>query len=244
MPRTAYASLTYKNLSMRTAMNGTHKYLKDVVAGQEHWFDLANDPGEAQPLAQPFTQEAALKRHAARMAVKGEAGLHLLMTCGGQERFLRGTISAPGLGVYEVHYPEWKTQVQTRDTELGFEFATHAGADALRGLDAWHGHIAEQAHAHLRVAIPPGAAIAVQLTASPEPLSPETVFLGAPDSALRLEDSPFAAAQLLAPADAYDPAALPPRFAVYLWYVPPPPALEGARFTPEMKEAMDGLGYL
>ncbi len=242
--RTAYASLTYKNLSMRAAKRDTHKYLKDVVAGREQWFDLAIDPGEAQRRDHPFTQSAPLKRHAQRMAVKGEAGLHLLMTCGSEKRVLRGTISAPGQGACDIHYPEWKTQLQKLDGALSFELATHASADALRGLDVWHGQIAEQAHAHLRVAVPPDAPITIELTASPRPLSPDTVLLGARDSGLRLEDGSFEAAQLLAPPDAYDPAALPARFAVYVWYVPPPAALDSARFTPGMKEAMDGLGYL
>lgn len=243
--RTGYASLVNKALSLRAATTNRGKYIHDLVERREMWFDLERDPGEQHPMGAPDEAGSELARHAARIGSIGAHGLHVLITCGdGAEHEVEGVVRAEGMGEYEFRYYEWKSGTSREGDSLTFWMRTKHPEDETRARDVWHGEHAEQDHAHLRVEIGESAPIEVTMTVDGQPIAPQSTTVGAERRRLGLAGARFQPAEILAGPDAFDPAALPRQFGVYVWYVPRIETLEVEELDDATVEALRGLGYL
>lgn len=126
---------------------------------------------------------------------------------------------------------------------MTFEVALRPGPEMPHDIIDWHDHSAEQNHAHLRVTVPPGAPIDVKLELDGAAMPKRLVYWGdpshpgAPGEIEAVED-------LTAKVSAFDPAVLPRRTAVYLWYVPPPDSIPDNELPGQMRDALEALGYL
>jgi hypothetical protein len=116
--------------------------------------------------------------------------------------------------------------------------------DETRARDVWHGEHAEQDHAHLRVEIPEGAPIEVTITVDGQPIAPDWTTVGTEKRQMSLAGAVLHPSELLAGPDAFDPAALPRQFWIYVWYVPDVQTLEVEDLDDATIEALRGLGYL
>ncbi len=241
--RTGYASLVNLAYSIRAARRGPMKYIRDLAGGWERWYDLESDPGERHPHKSPPPNGESLRTHTARVAMRGGAGLHLLMTCGDEARTVEGFLRGPALGDFELQYYDWKGEAWREGDALHFRLLTQHPTDRARERDFWHTELAEQDHARLRIDAPADARIEAHVLVDGAPISPEWLHLGADRDDIDLA-MPLQALDLVADSDSHDPAGLPRRFAVYLWYVADPDAIAPEELDPKMRDALEALGYL
>ncbi len=243
--RTGYASLTYDALSLRSAKQSGQKYIRDVVAGTELWFDLAADPGEQTPLGADPPLAMALSRRVDAVAARGASGLHILITCGdGADHTIEGTVSAPGLGVHEFRYYEWKSESRRDGDTVRFSMHTRDPRDVATHREEWHTKYAEQDNAHLVVPAPPDGPVSIRIEVDGMPLQSGIGTAGNIDSPSALDGTPLRPIDILASPNAFDPAALPRKFAVYVFYVAEPGSISLDDLDPDVVDAMEGLGYL
>ena len=242
--RPAFASLVYDAWSLRAAKTADKKYIRNIGEQWEHWFDLAADPKELAPAQAPIPGSEILAGHAARIAMIGQGGLHVLMTCGAKPRTVTGTIQGSDLGEYELHYYDWKGSAAREGDSLRFEWMTKHTSDHFYSRDRWHGEIAEQDHAHLRVATPPSAPLRIVLRVDGEAAEPEHVHLSAHASVPTSGELKIVPIEVAQEPDAYDPAGLPREFGLYIWYVPDAGAVDLATLDPGMRQVLKALGYL
>jgi arylsulfatase A-like enzyme len=244
-PRIGYAALVNLAASARTAKTTEYKYLTDVVAHQESWFDLVRDPGEKSPAAAPAPAAEALRPHTRKLGLQGAEGLHILMTCGEEKHTVTGSIEAANLGPFDLHYYEWKSQVTASENKLEFRFLTKHPEDVSHQRDVWHTQLAEQDNAHLRIPMPPETEFRLHLEVDGHPVPPELLTLGtAAETQLPGPDAPLHPLDILAGADTYDPAGLPRKFAIYVWYVTPSPDIPEETLDPKIRDNLKALGYL
>jgi len=243
-PRVGYASLVNLAHSIRTAKTTEQKYIRDVGAHWEAWFDLKSDPGEKNFHAAPGSDARRLKEHTGRMGLRGAEGLHILMTCGDAEHTVTGTLAGAGLGPFELHYYDWKGEARREGDAIRFRWLTVHPTDRARERDFWHTELAEQDNAHLQVAATMEADMSLSLEVDGHPAPPESVFLGAEGKHPTEARFTVKPAELLAGSDAYDPAGLPRAFGLYVWYVAPPEAIAEEDLDPKIRENLQALGYL
>ncbi len=242
--RLGFASLVYDAYSLRTVKDVRRKYIRNVAEGMEAWYDLERDPGERRPVLSSPDDWQDLEIHARRMAVQGSSGLHVLMTCGEEERRVAGHVRGAGLGAYELDYYEWKGSAEKGKGGVRFDLQTKHPDDRLYHRDHWHGEIAEQDHAHLRIEAAPETPFELRIELRGVPVEQDWLFLGHDLSPGQPEEKGIRPLDLLADPDTFDPAALPRCFAVYVWYVAPPDSLDAADLDPHTRQAMEALGYL
>ncbi|MCH7958633.1 MAG: sulfatase [Candidatus Hydrogenedentes bacterium] len=243
--RTGFASLRVFKYSMRSAMTSDLKYIHDLVAQEESWYNLATDPQELQPLDDPGTRGEALVRHVDRVANRGAHGLHLLMTFGtGGDYQIEGQIATTDVSDFTLNYYDWKSEVTRDGDTVRFTLHTRDPEDADHDRQAWRAEHAEQDHAHLIVDSPLDQPVAITLTVNGAPLGEGVAYVGAARTPTPLDGTSFRPIELLATPDDFDPAALPERFAVYVWYVPEGETRAIETLDEETIEALRGLGYL
>lgn len=243
--RVGYASLLRDTLSIRAARKGGLKYIHDLVAEVEAWYDLDADPYEQRPLTTLTDDGKRLVEHVSRMATRGAHGFHLLITCGdGADHVIEGTISTGAMGQFQLRYHDWKSHAEKEGSVLRFSVKTKDSMDAYQKLDVWHEQHAEQDNAHLYVETGPGVPIEVKIRVDGEPIGDAISFVGADVTPSSLADAVLNPLEILANPDAFDPAALPRRFAVYAWYVADVETLSVEELDAETVEALRGLGYL
>lgn len=243
--RIGYASLFHENKSVRASKNTRMKYVHDVAAHREEWYDLQADPGELRASPHPLPGGERLAQYAALMSLTGAQGFHLLITCGSDEdHVVTGTVKGQGIGGAELRYYDWKREIQKSDDTLTFRIQTKHPLDAARERDAWHRDVAEQDNAHLHIPAAAEAELAIAIRVDDKPVPMEWVSAGQDAARLPLDGSPLKVGDWIADADAFDPAGLPRRFAVYLWYVAPVEAVADKELTPEVRDALRALGYL
>ncbi len=243
--RIGYASLTYDALSLRAAKQSGQKYIRDVGGGAELWFDLLADPGERRPLGPDVPLAPALARHVNRIATRGAAGFHLVITCGdGAGHTIVGAVSGEGLGDYAFRYYEWKSEAQRDGNTVRFSMRTKHPQDAATSREEWHTKFAEQDNAQLFVQAPIDKPITVRIDVDGQPLTVDLGFSGNAQQATPLDSATLNPVEILANPNRFDPAALPRRFAVYAFYVAEPGSIALDRLDPEVVDAMEALGYL
>lgn len=243
--RTGFASLFDEAISMRAAATTRHKFIDDRVVAKREWFDLVVDPRENQPMFTTPAEAAPLERFAARVAGIGAEGLHVLITCGDNEPHeVRGRVESAGMRDYEFQYYEWKGEAERQGGRVDFSMHTQDPQDHALERDAWHNERAEQDHARLVARIDLATPVTLTITVDGQPIDAARVRLGANAAHGPLDNAAIAPLDIVANADAYDPAALPREFGVYVWYVPPADTREIEQLDDATRDALRGLGYL
>lgn len=240
----AYASLELETASMQMARTASLKYIADATTGEQLAFDLERDPGETRPLPLETPGISPLERHVSLSSQTGRPGLHILVTGSlAEDKVITGRITSPNLGPVEFDYNAGPGSAHREPSAVTFEVALRPGPEMPHDIIDWHDHSAEQNHAHLRVTVPPGAPIDVKLELDGAAMPKRLVYWGdpshpgAPGEIEAVED-------LTAKVSAFDPAVLPRRTAVYLWYVPPPDSIPDNELPGQMRDALEALGYL
>lgn len=237
-----YASLVNLDKSIRTAKTIERKYIHNVAAHWERWYNLREDPLEQHPVEAPDALMQSLAVLTRGVAVRGSQGLHILMTCGNAPRRVVGTLRGPALGAHEVDYYDWKNETTREGGALTFSWQTHHANDATFERKLWHGRLAEQDNAHLRADLPADAEFTLSIQVDGEPAPPEVVHLGQDGAALGAE--PLKPLDLLAGPDQFDPAGLPREFGIYVWYVADTGKLNPENIKGETRQVLEALGYL
>ncbi len=259
----AYASLQHREFSQYMARTQDTKYIRDVAAPGEKWFDLAADPLELHPLQTPAANEAALRGHVEQMTSLGQVGLHILITSDSAKPLaIAGEIQVAGLGEVRLDYPKDRSALQS---DLGAaHFTVHMpGAEpgvnpsarlaeamdamvTMRNLAVLNNErvTTEQDYAGLSAQVAADAEVNISLSFDGALVIAEQVHFGASRSAHALDGRAIPMAEVRGSSVDFDPAALPVRLAVYVWYVPSPDQIYGDQLTPEIRESMRALGYI
>ena len=239
-----FATLVNLAESWRCAKTSKRKFLRDAARREKTWYDLKTDPAEQAPYTSTPEGWDDLAMHAATTAVRGAYGLHLLMTCGDEERVVEGVIRASDLGAHDLRYYPWKSEITRETSELSFHLWTHHPSDQAFERDVWHREVAEQDNAHLRVALDADSSFSIEILVDGETIDPEWISWGAPDVKAPDKWEQVNPLDGLADSDDFDPAGLPRRFALYLWYVPETDTLNLERIDPRLQKTLETLGYL
>ncbi|MFO7975776.1 MAG: sulfatase [Candidatus Hydrogenedentota bacterium] len=229
-----YASLRLDKCDWRTAKTRKLKFLHNLKDGWKHWYDLVRDPGERQPMRTAGENGLALAQHAAEMESRGAAGLHLLFVPSPKSN-VSVTGSIKGDRVAMLPTASVPTQFQFNEETQSFSFELLA-----RRARGWK----KRACASVRAEVEPEASPQIEILVDGNSVAPENVFVGEKGAHLPLDGSPIDLACLAAQPNLHDVATLPEKFAVYLWYVPEPERIADEDLSPEMVEALRGLGYL
>ncbi|MBN2312134.1 MAG: sulfatase [Candidatus Hydrogenedentes bacterium] len=245
--RIGYSSLTICRKSQRAAKTTRHKFIEDFVGGTKHWFDLEHDPLEQSPAQAPLPGAEPLELYAGRMASRGAAGLHILVTGKqGETHQVTGALTGKGIGAFNLRYPKRPARAEAADGTLRFEISMEPpkGGDAYAYWQFWRGQL-EQDNARLSVEVDPQLPLALDIRIDGKPVPLESVSVGRDAEHVVLDgSSPFRPIDWAAGPGAYDPALLPPGLAVYVWYVPDVLKLNEEELDEEMQDALRGLGYL
>ncbi|MBI2435092.1 MAG: sulfatase [Candidatus Hydrogenedentes bacterium] len=243
-PRLAFASLSLEMTSMNMARDARYKLINDYVANTRQCFDLAVDPAESLPLA-PSPVTEALAAHADRFSMYGAPGLHLLFTGpleSGDE--FTGSIETAGLGAWRLQYDAKNAEVTRTPAGLDFRVKLSPGTGVPGDLAAWHKEGAEQNSAHLFIEAAPDLAPSFRMKFNGAALPGDMLSSPRADATPLLSGAAVPLQQLATTSAKYAPEILPERTAVYLWYKPPPAAVEDSVLSDEMREALRALGYI
>jgi arylsulfatase A-like enzyme len=261
--RVAYSSLVLNAFSRRAGRTPAHKYLVNLRHGTEQWFDLAQDPGEFNPLERPFSQDYPLRSAAQRVAARGAGGLHILITNDGTTvRRITGRIGASNIAGHEISYvDEFKESLASAEG-IDFSITMPKDEDGLGVSNRWKRALAvdyiyqkqveeiggeifsEQDHAHLRVDVPMDGQIALDLKVNGASIPVERIYVGARRQNAPLDEATFTPQELLGAAESYEPSVVPKGFGVFVWYVAGTEAIADGTLDPSMREALDALGYI
>jgi arylsulfatase A-like enzyme len=243
-----FASTEFEKTSARAAKTVTTKFVHDLVADRKWWTDLVADPRELQPLDVPPPSAQQLELHVLRRGMLGHHGLHVLVTGDWTSgRTVTGTIR--GEHIQRVELRSWARTGSAkkvivpglgRGDEVRFTIPFVAPGEHLVSA----AQASEQNSAHLLVGMDQPSKLTITLLADGVPMDEEDVFLGPEGLHQTLYNLEVDALDILGPPDTYDPAALPKQFAAYIWYVPSVDTVTKEELQPELREAMEGLGYL
>lgn len=243
--RIGFSSLVHNALSMRAARKGGLKYVHDIVKAEEFWLDIAEDPAEIHPVTAAPEGGDQLSQFVRRMAIQSSLGFHLLVTCGsGEEHSVTGALSSEAIEGYEWDYYDWKGKAEREGDTVRFEMKTKVPYDEQIGREKWHDEFGEQQNAHLRLDVDPNAPLTIRIEVDGEPVSADITFAGAKGAATALADATVVPIKLAASPDTFDPATLPRKFAIYVWYVADANQLSAADLDADTVEALRALGYL
>jgi len=245
-PGSAYSSLHLEKRSAYMAQNGNTKFIHDMVNGREMWFDLQQDPLEHHPLerAAQLPGSAQLLSYAGSIAALESHGLNLLITTGGGLiETVTGSLRGSGVKMAGDGVLSDFCKVTKEDGGLAFVADFAARRHMRPGSGQWHEAV-QQESARMRFAEVTGKEILIDLKADGQPVRAEDIFLGPPGAPRHPRDDVVLISDLTADSYAFDPLLLERRFAVYVWYVPPPETVSDEQLDPEVRKAMEALGYL
>ncbi len=259
-----YASLRLDDKSMESSKTASLKFIQDLAAGSEAWYDLATDPKELEAFDAPPAEAGAVKTYARTVGAMGAAGLHIMITHDASAALgVTGTVVSAGAGSAEatLRYPEELSDLETTADGVRFALTMPEAADPRRPSAQWLKSVeaselfreiieqldqsiaSEQDYAELVVPLSLGDEVRITLTFDQAGLAEENVFLGRDGTHATLDGAPLNINDLIAAPFAYDPAALPRRSAVYIWYVAPAESISDESLDPALRESLRALGY-
>lgn len=242
--RIAFAELHLDGAAMRAVKTDALKYIEDRRADVLSWYDLALDPGERAPLAVAPAEGSALFSHLRRMAVQGAFGLHVLVTAGEEGAGpVELNVMSPVCDDFVAFYPEEVTETVHEGSTLRVRFRMGEKKNFFPDSAEWHAQFRPDA-AHLLVRLPPDAEVRLNVLADGKPVAGNSLFYGGKMQPGAPPDALLPLLSLAAAPEIFDPALLPRRFAVYVWYTPPPDMVPDASLDAASIEALRGLGYL
>lgn len=243
--RIGYASLRVDGHSLRAAKDTELKYIRDLAADTERWFDLLRDPGEREPLAAP--PDDALREHAAEIAHLDAAGWHLLVTGGSPPGpRIEVVIESPPPAAHHVYYPRSLRNVEQTDGGLRIVLQMDLKDQDFPGADFLH-EVAQQDAARIHLELPPDASIAAMARVIGEdgPVElPANAFRLGVTGAPYTPGTPLRPIEFPGHPEDFDPVLLPREVAIYGWYVPDPAQTPMETLDPELVETLRTLGYI
>ena len=99
-------------------------------------------------------------------------------------------------------------------------------------------------HLNIRATIAPDAKPVISILVDGEPVSTEVVRIGAEQLQLPLDGTPIPLDKMLAEPNAYDAFATAKTLTVCVWYIPPSDKITAEEMDSDMRQALEGLGYL
>ncbi|MFP4499927.1 MAG: sulfatase [Candidatus Hydrogenedentota bacterium] len=243
-----FASLYMNAASMRTAKTPALKVIADDTQQHLAWYNLADDPGEQHPqTAAEQTATAAhkdLKTLLDRRSVEGAAGLHVLIT-DDPESAGDIAIEATGedFGACRTYYPDELTTVMRHADSLHVQFRMQEKERYFPDAHKWHAEH-QQDGARLLIEAPIESPFELRVTRNGEPVAAEAIHIGASGQHRDLSGTTLHAEAITADPTQFDVALLPRRFAVYVWYTPPPARMAETDIDAETRESLRALGYL
>ncbi len=243
---TGFASLRLSNRHVRMARTLTHKYIHDLVSDDHTWYDLVQDPREIAPALRPAQTGEALTQHAALLAQWGAPGLHVMVTDQpNSNRMIDALISGPPLGEFNLLSRANHGRAERRGHAVHLAVpgwpVDSASTDEGSTPRTWPG-VRNYAYLHVDT----GTALKVDLDvlSDGQPILPECVQAGPQRTHLPLDGSPILIETIKASPELLTTALLPPKFAVYLWHVSGGEEIPEDQIDPEVREAMQALGYI
>lgn len=258
-----YASLRLDDKSMEASKTASLKYIQDLVADSERWFDLASDPRELTPLESLPAEADAVKAYARGVGAMGASGVHILITHDSTRPLrVEGEVAAARAASAQIGYPETLSEVRTSADGVQFTLNMPVAEQPKRPSARWRravevsdtfhmivdgydsGIATEQDFAEVVVPAELSDEVRVTLKFDGVDVSPDQVHLGREGRHAPLDGTPLAVSDLIAAPFAYDPAALPVGSAVYVWYVAPAESIDDESLDPSLRESLRALGYL
>jgi len=241
----AYASLYLEAKSMYMAQTKEAKYIHDVAAREKMWFNLKQDPQEQHPLKQPIPEARELEEYAAHITTLDAEGLNILITPGGAEvNVVSGVVQGKGVAEGKINYHADCGEVCDEEGRVAFTIRFGQGRNFRLGADRWFDTV-EQDSARLHMRVDPDSELSLRIEADGKPVPPSSIFLGEAAAGVHpSNDATFKPSLLAADTYTFDPLLLARRFAVYVWYVPGVKEIKDDDLTQEVREALQGLGYL
>lgn len=260
--RVGYASLQLDDKSIESAKTQNLKFIHDLPKHTKTWYDLQTDPGELHPIDAPSPDGLLLARAASQKARFGKEGLHLLLTHDSKRDIvIDGQVRVQNIVGAELDYPQELASIVRTPQGLRFTATMPKASRPSTASTQWNEAVkkdrimqifllnsealkSEQDHLELLLYIEPEQDFTLSLNIDGKPIERHRVFIGAQGRHVQLEDGSIPLADLIAQPNTYDPAALPTGLALYLWYVPPTRALSDEELDPDVREALEGLGYI
>lgn len=255
--RPGYASLRFREFSMRTARDGSVKFLEDLATGKAAWYDLEADPGELSPLSTPPEGKEYLAAIPESIEMRGDSGLNILITeAFGETVHIEGTVGGKGLAVQNIVSLEEKGSARVENDSAAFAINVDDPIDYVRANVAHRGG-AERAsdhakrlmaaHAqrilHLTLDVDASEPITIHLRRNGEPIAGDLVKIGSEMQSSTFEEMTLNLNDIKASPTLFDPKRLKPGPAVYVWYVESGPADRLEDMDPKIREELDALGY-
>ena len=230
---------------MYMAQTKEAKYIHDVAAREKTWFNLKQDPLEQHPLKQPIPEARELEEYAAHITTLDAEGLNILITPGGAEvNVVSGVVQGKGVAEGKISYHPDCGDVRDEEGRVAFTIRFGQGRNFRLGADRWFDTV-EQDSARLHMRVDPDAELSLRIEADGKPVPPESIFLGEAAAGVHPSNAAtFKPSLLTADPYTFDPLLLARQFAAYVWYVPGVKEIKDDDLTPEVREALQGLGYL
>lgn len=243
---------------MESVKTHSLKWISDIIAGSETWYDLEADPGEQAPLESPGEEGLALATHGRRISARGSSGLHILITSPGDERrLIEGTVTGKGCTEAYLRYPRSLGNAYIEGGQVRFRI-NMPEFDAKNGIPGRLKDMGEDPllpllflqegqrrdHALMVVELDEATDVALSLTCNGAPVGPRAVHAGDDGHHRELAGESVPLMELLADPGTYDALQLPNGFRVYVWYVPRVERIHADEMDGDMRDALEATGYL
>lgn len=240
--RIGFSSLSHRSgkpTSLSSAVLGDHKVIVDHFSDTLEWYNLRLDPGEKSALADPPESSEAILARIEEVRFRSRPGLHLIFTSPLRENdkdIYEGTIEVTGMEEFELKYPASRYDLTRNGDTLTFRIEM---SDEDVVLD---NHRAT--HAELYIAAEMSASVSVNVTLDGEPVSLVRVPTDDAPNDMDTTQGGLTVESFLAPQSKANAALVPDDGRVHGWAIPSADFVGVGEMDPDMREALEGMGYL
>jgi arylsulfatase A-like enzyme len=230
--RVGYAATFLDRHDSQSARTRTLKYMQDRERGMAGWFDLQKDPGEKELISVPPPGGEALRAAAIRRVTEGAAGLHLFFQGNlkpGQT--IAGRVEGQGIIKHELDSLWSVTSGMASEGEVLFRLSPNPKTPGF-------------AYADLRMEVEKGALLRIGLFLDNETWPADSIFVGTASRHGALQDTEFKLSDIKGVPSALDFHSSDGQLRAFLWYLPPSEIISDEELAPDMREALEALGYI
>jgi len=242
----AYTSLHLESRSLNAAYRGSLKLIRNRVTGEDEWFDLASDPDELDPIDQPPEGGRDLAQHVDNVSALGLHGLHVLVTSPwGENHTVEVNVAADEIANAQLRHIRKRRSLHEKPNAVSFEMTFGPGDDEMAYAANYLGSVTRQVAGRFIANVPPDAPVSISVRADGQRLPVDQIRIG--PNMKQPDDSEFEVVpgEIAAEPSEFNEQVLPVRFAAYVFYVPQVTTDRSTEdIDPEMREALEGLGYL
>ncbi len=243
LKQVATASLRTPRHSLDAVQTSSSKYIRDRRENEEMWFDLDEDPKEEASAPVPPPEGEPLDLISKALAMEEAYGFHLAILGDPEQPVkIKGALEGDVRGRYEWLFLGGPSEATRRGDHIELvcdmswlhRFKRPISLGPLR-IDRRLAHFHLPAH--------PNSRFALTLTQDGQPLPADAIHLGATGKTAPLQGERLLAEDLLAPPQGILPDPLPDGTNVYLWFVSPIEPAKHEELAPDMREALEAMGY-